>query len=193
MNIQRDALVLAADGEIGRVKHVIVDHQTREVTDIVAGHDGRETIIPMSAVASVEGDRVTLRGNRSDLADGVRFDMDHYHPVDPDTVREETAGTAQRGGAPLIDAADDAVEIAGKPQAAPAGRRGVEQSYRLQLREEQLHAVKEREPAGQVRLGKMVTAHQETMNVPVTEERVVIERTPVADGTTAPPKDQGRR
>jgi len=49
----------------------------------------------------------------------------------------------------------------------------------LELREERLRVEKEREQAGEVHLGKRVTEHEETVNVPLREERVVIERHPV--------------
>lgn len=45
----------------------------------------------------------------------------------------------------------------------------------LKLREERLRVEKQAEEAGEVRLGKRVTEHTETVNVPVREERVVIE------------------
>ena len=47
MNIQREARVEATDGEVGRVKHVVVDPQTKEVTDIVVGQGGDEWLIPL--------------------------------------------------------------------------------------------------------------------------------------------------
>jgi len=47
----------------------------------------------------------------------------------------------------------------------------------LQLREERLRVEKEQEEVGEVRLGKRVVEHEETVNVPVREERVIIERT----------------
>ena len=53
-----------------------------------------------------------------------------------------------------------------------------EDEQSLQLREERLRVEKQPEEAGAVRLGKQVTEHTETVNVPVREERVVIERTP---------------
>jgi len=53
-----------------------------------------------------------------------------------------------------------------------------ESTQRLQLMEERLQATKQREQAGQVTLGKRITEHTEAVNVPVREERVVIERTP---------------
>ena len=49
----------------------------------------------------------------------------------------------------------------------------------IQLREERLRVDREQEQAGTVHLGKRVVEEQETVNVPVREERVVIERQPV--------------
>jgi len=54
--------------------------------------------------------------------------------------------------------------------------RGTE-TENIQLREEQLRVETEREQAGEVRIGKRVTEHEETVTVPVREERVIIERT----------------
>jgi uncharacterized protein (TIGR02271 family) len=48
----------------------------------------------------------------------------------------------------------------------------------IELREEQLRVAKQREQAGEVRLGKRVEEHTEHVDVPLREERVVIERRP---------------
>ena len=42
MNIQLNARVEASDGEIGRVKHVVVDPDTKEATDLVVADGGNE-------------------------------------------------------------------------------------------------------------------------------------------------------
>ena len=52
------------------------------------------------------------------------------------------------------------------------------EDHTLELREEHLHVEKQQEQAGEVRLGKRVEAHTEQVNVPLREERVVIERHP---------------
>lgn len=177
-NIQRNARVLASDGEVGRVSHVIVDPQTKEVTHLVVGRDGDDYEVPITAVQRVEGDRVTLQGDRS--AVGRRFDREQYHEVDEDEVRGDTTRTAQRGGAPLQDADEDEVQVGFTPVPPPTAeevrRYNEEQPRRLQLREERLRIRKEQEQAGEVRLGTRVVEHQETVEVPLREERVVIER-----------------
>ena len=64
---------------------------------------------------------------------------------------------------------------AGAAMTARGDRQG-RRSDRIQLREERLRVQTEREQAGEVRLGKRVTEHEETVTVPLREERVVIER-----------------
>lgn len=177
LNIQRNARVMAADGEVGRVTHVVVDPQTKEVTDLVVEGNGGEQLVPVTAVQSMDGDRVLLQGSRAQFR-GRAFDREYYHEVDDDEVREETTRTAQRGGAPLVDADEDEVEVAAGQPAARAARREAqsEQPGRLQLREERLRVEKVQEEAGEVRLGTRVVEREETVTVPLREERVVIER-----------------
>ena len=55
-----------------------------------------------------------------------------------------------------------------------------EDQKRLQLREEELVATKERVQAGEVRVRKDVVTEEKTIRVPVTREEVVIERHPVS-------------
>ena len=171
LNIQRNARVMASDGEVGRVSHVIVDPQTKEVTHLVVGQNGEDYEVPMTAVQRVEGDRVTLQGDRS--AVGRRFERGQYHEVDEHEVRAETMRTAERGGAPLQDADEDEVQVGGT---SDVRARREEQPGRLQLREERLRVEKQAEAAGAVRLGTRVTERAETVTVPLREERVVIER-----------------
>jgi len=67
-----------------------------------------------------------------------------------------------------------------------SGRSGTsEEQQRLQLREEELRAEKERVKAGEVRLHKEVVEEKKTIEVPVTREEVVIERHPVSGRETA--------
>lgn len=182
MNIQRDAKVMAADGEIGHVTHVVVAPTTKEVTDIVVDGDGGERMIPMSQVQSVDGERVTLRGTRAQLQE-MAFRRDEYHEVDEDELRAESTRTAERGGAPLRDADEDEVEVGGRrePRAMAEGQRRqvADGPARLQLREERLRVGKEIERAGEVELHKRVVERTETADVPLRDERVVIERHPV--------------
>jgi uncharacterized protein (TIGR02271 family) len=60
-----------------------------------------------------------------------------------------------------------------------------EGQQRLELREEELRAEKERVQAGEVRLHKEVVEEKKTIEVPVTREEVVIERHPVTGRKTS--------
>ena len=52
----------------------------------------------------------------------------------------------------------------------------------VQLKQEELHARKENDTVGEVRIRKDVVTERKTIDVPVTREEVVIERHPVASG-----------
>jgi len=181
--------VLAADGELGEAKHVVVHPQTKEVTELVVQGDGRDFVVPAASIRRSEGDRVLVDGNRAAFA--RPFDRGRYHAVDDEQADAESSRRAAHGGAPLLNAQDDSVTVgtrtgetrtAGAPMPA---RAGAPADYRLQLLEEHLRPSTVREHAGDVHVGKRVTEHAETVEVPVTEERVVIERTPVQAGAPA--------
>jgi uncharacterized protein (TIGR02271 family) len=71
--------------------------------------------------------------------------------------------------------------------AAPADRMpsAAADTQRVELREEELRAEKERVQAGEVRLRKEIVTEERTIEVPVTREEVVIERRPAAEGREA--------
>lgn len=87
--------------------------------------------------------------------------------------------TARGSREPVMPAGNQAVDYN-----SDLYRPSKEGAQRLQLLEEHLTANKERYQAGNVTLGKRVIERQETMEVPVTEERVVIERRPASDATS---------
>lgn len=185
MNIQRDVCVYAEDSEVGRVTHVVLDPESREVTELIVGRNGSEWRIPIADVASAEGGRVTLHGGQGAFTRGERFSRDGFRPVDGEQARDESAHQTLHGGAPLLDASKDAVEAGGLPHtpvatAYTAG--GEDGSDSLQLREELLTVSVEPQQAGIVRLTRSVTERVETIEVPVREERLVIDLAPGSGG-----------
>lgn len=169
--IQRDAHVFADNEEIGQVTHVIVDPTTREVTDLAVTSGGAERLIPINAVAAVEGDRVTLRG----AIDGADFNRGHYTAVAAAHARAESVQRAEHGGAPLLDADEHAVQVA-----VPGGDLQPDASgaYQLQLREEHLRVEKAEEEAGALRVSTRLVERMETVPVSLREEHLIIERLP---------------
>src|SRR3954463_10225389 len=89
IDIHRDDRVLTADGmEVGRVKHVIVDGPSHQVTDIVVDQDGHEWLLPLSAVRQNTGHSLTLRSTGAELANSAGFNRHEYHAVDDDQLDE---------------------------------------------------------------------------------------------------------
>lgn len=186
MNIQRDAMVEASDGFLGRVRHVVVDPDTREVTDLVVDRDGTEWLVPARDVVQADGERIVLRSARAQIEGSATFDRNRYHAVDDEAARDETRRQALHGGAPLLDAGADAVEIGGVQsgelkavnpgdvQTVGAG----DLPYHVELREERLRVEKQPREAGALRISRRIVERTETVEVPVREEHLVIEPRP---------------
>lgn len=188
MNIERNARVLATDGEVGHVTHVIVDPATREVMNLVVRQDDKEWIVPVDAVAVADGGQVRLRGDRASVYGGV-FDRDQFSAVDEKRARDESDRQAEHGGAALLDAGDNTVQIGDVPAATAVASpaRAEHRSpttlddgapYHLQLREERLRVTKQLEQSGGVRVTRRVVERIESLTVPLREEWAVIERLP---------------
>ena len=147
--IPRNARVEAADGELGRVRHVIVDPESRQTTDLIVEQDGRQWLVSASAVAGVEGDRVRLQTERAQVQTHSA-DLSAFEALD---------------GAPEPGTTTSTFELQRRPQ-------------RLQLKEEVLRVSKSEEQTGVVRVSTRVTERLETVTVPVRATRVVIEVVP---------------
>jgi uncharacterized protein (TIGR02271 family) len=149
MEIPQHAQVEAADGALGRVRHVVVDPQTQDLTDLVVEQDGRQWLVPASAVAGVEGERVRLAGDRTQYqrqpADLTAFEVLPGEPAAPGAARP--------------------FRVQRRP-------------HRLQLKEEVLRVRTTAEQSGVVRVSTRVTERMETVTVPVRVTRLVIEVVP---------------
>jgi len=190
--IKRDARVFVEDGELGRVKHVVIDPRTREVTHLVIRRDGDDRLIPTSRIVAIDGQVVRLEGDRARYYSASLFDREQFRPVDEDVARDESQGASLHGGAPLIDAEEDAVEIGGtgdvqrydrydagtEPTPPPAVPAEADGSYHLQLKEERLNVTTEPVQVGAVRVSKRIAERLETVTVPVREERLIVEVMP---------------
>jgi len=100
--------------------------------------------------------------------------------------RGQTAGTAYTGT--TGQAADTTYQTAGSTYAqtqAPQTGYTDQGEQKVQLREEQLTANKERVQAGEVGIRKDVVSEEKTLNVPVSHEEAYIERHPVDQAVPA--------
>ena len=148
--IPRDAVVAATDGELGRVRHVVVDPQTRHVTDLVVEQDGRRWLVPAGAVAGVEGDHVRLQTERAQVQTERSADL----------------------------AAFEALNDPGAPGATVGAYELQRRAQQLQLREEVLRITTTAEQTGVVRVSTRVTERTETVSVPLRATRLVVEVVP---------------
>ncbi len=72
----RGVEVLADDGELGTVDHVLVDPQTRRITHIVVRTGPlipRDLIVPIEKVYSLGSERVAVHGTREELASSPAY------------------------------------------------------------------------------------------------------------------------
>lgn len=189
---------------IGTVRDVLVDDNYGKIRYLLVDDDGGSLegarIIPIG-LARIEDDGVYFDGLTSaQLASLHRYSSDEEYTFDIQSSDElmlrgdadMTTSTTQTYSGTSTSAAG-----AGMAAGMSAAGTGTTRSYnyrdedssdrmfktpgRLQLLEERLSVNKERYLAGQVEIGKHVETRQETVNVPLQREEVVIERHPVTE------------
>jgi uncharacterized protein (TIGR02271 family) len=157
--------------------------------------------IPTSAVASFEDDRVYLNVTK-DAALNQGWDSepsaDAYvttgsYTADVDTM---ATGTATVGATDMGYGADVARSDAGTMDTGMRAETQVMEgdTLRVPVREEELTATKREREIGEVRIEKDVIAEERTLEVPITEERVRVERRVVdraADASDATAFEEG--
>jgi uncharacterized protein (TIGR02271 family) len=155
-NISTGADVYGADGEkVGTVAavypgYIVVEKGFFFPTDYY---------IPMSAVSSASADQVTLTLAK-DAALNSGWDA---QPTDLETASYDAS--MARGSTGVASSFDTSTSVI-----------GTDEEIRVPVMEEELTAtVRERE-AGAVRIEKDVVTEEQTLDVPVTEERVRVER-----------------
>ncbi|HKG27526.1 MAG TPA: DUF2382 domain-containing protein [Thermomicrobiales bacterium] len=133
--------------------------------------------IPMSAVASYDNDQVYLNVAK-DAALQSGWDA---QPTDLETARYDTAyDTTTATTDTLIGTETDRLA---------AARVATDEEIRIPVMEEELTATVRPQDAGAVRIEKDVVSEQRTLDVPVTEERVRVERRVVDRPVTAADAD----
>jgi uncharacterized protein (TIGR02271 family) len=175
VTLRRDARVEPVVGGAGRLKHIILDPETHEVTDLVAAFDGKEWLVPIAAVASAAPDRIVLRHGWSEYQARGPFVHDGYRSLDPQEARSGRSRVAGRGGAPLLDADRESVQI---PQlVVPEEEQSVtaERSRRIALREERLRVEQKNKPAALLRVRRRTVERVQMVEVTVREELAVLE------------------
>jgi uncharacterized protein (TIGR02271 family) len=166
--IQTGTDVYGSDGEkIGSVAGIADNYFVIEKGFIFT----TDIYVPMSAVTSVDDDRITLSMTKDQVENS---DWTH-EPADDDHHDDLGEGTVAATGT-----VDDTYATTDVDTSRDSGV--------LERREERLVVDKDVEQAGEVHVGKHVVEDRQTVDVPVTREEVNIERRSVdrpADGGEA--------
>lgn len=170
-----------AGNKIGKIDDVIAEEASMRPVYLVIDnggflHFGDKYVVPMGEVRSVDDNeqRVVFKTLTKDALEGDRFpryddswwESNDYRSFN---THERNLNQAYGRNMPVGQNVDYSSELYQRPQQG---------ANRLQLMEERLRVNKQREQVGEVKVGKRLTQHPETVTVPVREERVVIERTP---------------
>lgn len=148
--------------------------------------------IPTNAIASVDGDDVYLNVTKDDALNSGW----NQQPVDYGTTTAESA--AWSGPGSLSGAAsaayDDTLVDAGtarseRPYTGDYTDRDLDDGGTIRLHEEELVAQKRQVDRGEVRLEKDVTAQEQVLEVPVTEEKIRVTRRTVNQDATGADAD----
>ena len=172
----------ARGDKLGGIDGVIVDGDSMQPRYVVVDTGGwfssRQFVVPAGDIREIDDDErrvhfTTLTKQTLESGQYPRYDASWW-----DTNDHEQFDQYERGVAQAYQ--PDRPETERVEHSDALYQRPAQGAQRLQLLEERLRAVTQQEQAGVVRLGKRIVERQETVYVPVREERVVIERTPVA-------------
>ena len=166
--------------KLGSIDGVIVDGDSLEPRYLVVDSGGwftsKQFVVPAGDVREIndEDQRVyfqrltksTLESGQYPRYDERWWDTNAHAQFDR---YEQRVAHAYQPDRPASDHVDYTSDLYQRPAAG---------AQRLQLLEERLRAVAQREQVGTVRLGKRITEREETVEIPLREERVVIERQP---------------
>lgn len=168
------------DEKLGKIKEVIAREDTMQPLYLVVDtggwfHSGDQFVVPMGEVDHVEDDgqrvyfrtltKQTLENGAYPAYDEGWWDRDEYNNFSQHEGQVAQVYEPNRS-------ANAPVDYNSKMYQRPA-----QGAQRLQLMEERLKVDKQRYQAGEVKIGKRITEHQETVSVPVREEHVIVERT----------------
>ena len=174
----------AAGEKVGTIDGVIADRETLQLRYLVVDAGGwvsqQRYVVPIGELDAVYDDErtVAFRTLRKDsLGSGA---YPHYDERWLEGEDHAAFQAHERELGRFYQPGDREAQAAPVDYASELYQRPREGARRLQLLEERLTVHKERYRAGTVRVGTRVTERTETAEVPVREERVVIERHPVA-------------
>ena len=177
--------------KIGRVGQLYTDDETGEASwvTVSTGLFGlSESFAPLQG-AQFDGKDIRLNYDKETVKDAPRIDKDQH--LDPDEQRElyRHYGLIARWMTSNLKA-----RLTGKEHSRRGAADAGNEEHAMTLSEERLKAGKERVEVGRARLRKYTTTHTEKVEVPVTKEKLVVERTPASGNATKTPiRDSGEK
>ena len=182
--------------KIGRIGQLYTDDETGEATwvTVSTGLFGlSESFAPLQG-AEFDGADIRLKTDKETVKKAPRIDKDQH--LDPDEERQlyrhyGFSGVGAVGGRGDVGDVRERSEAYGDRTGT---HRDSDAEHAMTLSEERLAAGKESVEVGRARLRKYTTTHTEKVDVPVTKEQLVVERTPASgDATKAPISDSGEQ
>ena len=187
--------------KIGRIGQLYTDDETGEPTWVTlsTGLFGlSESFAPLQG-AEFDGD-IRLKYDKETVKNAPRIDKDQH--LDPDEERQlyrhygigGVGAVGGRGDVGDVGERRSTYDRTGKERSRRGAADAGDKEHAMTLSEERLKAGKERVEVGRARLRKYTTTHTEKVDVPVTKEQLVVERTPASgDATKAPISDSGEQ
>ncbi len=182
--------------KIGRVGQLYVDDETGEATwvTVSTGLFGlSESFAPLQG-AEFDGDDIRLKCDKETVKNAPRIDNDQHLEMDEQRDLYRHYGFGTRGEMGDARKPGSTHEWTGTERSRPGTADAGDEDHAMTLSEERLKAGKERVEVGRARLRKYTTTHTEKVDVPVTKEKLVVERTPASgNATKAPIRDSGEK
>jgi len=179
--------------KIGSIDQVYLDDQTGNPSWITVntGFFGSSTTFAPLEGASFNGDDVHLGYDKDRVKDAPRIEVDQHLEREQEDELYRYYGLSYAGAGEPTGYEDTGRETTtttgfeGTGTDVPATSTTDEAAVRLS--EERLQVGTESQEAGRARLRKYTTSETETVTVPVTKEKLVVERNPVEGQTSSAP------
>ncbi len=179
--------------KVGKVDQVYLDDQTGEPNWLTlnTGMFGTSTsFVPLEG-ASFDGDDIRLAYDKDRIKDAPRIDVDQHLEREQEDELYRYYGLSYGGqGYDATQTQTDTTQTAQATQTtgyADTGtdvRSGTADEAAVTLSEERLQVGTQAQEAGRARLRKYTTSETETVSVPVTKEKLVVERSAASGQAT---------
>jgi uncharacterized protein (TIGR02271 family) len=171
--------------KVGKVDQIYLDDQTGEPNwlTVNTGMFGTSTsFVPLEG-ASFDGDNLRLAYDKDRIKDAPRIEVDQHLEREQEDELYRYYGLSYGGqGYDTTQTTTDTTQTTG--YADTGVRTGSADEAAVTLSEERLQVGTQAQEAGRARLRKYTTSETETVSVPVSKEKLVVERSPASGQTT---------